>query len=139
MTLTIDLPPELEVQIKEEALKTGVDTTVFILDTLREKLRGGASVTKNLLPHLSEKEARLLLKINEGMDEDLYEEYKSLTAKRQAETLTSQEHAHLIVLTNQREIENARRMERLAELARLRKVSLRQVMKQLGIVPPTHA
>ena len=138
MTLTLDLTPELKAQVEEEAARTGVDAVAFVMDALREKLRSGTQRPSSLPSRLSKEETALLLKVNEGMAENLVAEYKALTAKRQAETLTPQEHIRLIELTNQREVENARRMEYLAQLARLRNISLREAMKQLGIVSPGH-
>jgi len=59
-----------------------------------------------------------------------------LIAKRRAETLTPDEHAALIALSDQIEDLNARRVECLAELARLRQLSLSELMQQLGLKLP---
>jgi hypothetical protein len=57
-------------------------------------------------------------------------------AKRQAEALTDEEHAELTALSNYIEELNARRMQRLAELAHLRGITLRELLERLGIAPP---
>ncbi len=90
-------------------------------------------------PHLSRAEADLLLKINQGLPPDVQQRYSDLQAKRDAETLTPEEHAELMILSDQAEALNTQRIQALAELAQLRHTSLTQVMKDLGIRTPSHA
>lgn len=59
--------------------------------------------------------------------------YDELVAKRQDETLTSEEHAELLHLTNEIELLNAKLMENLVALANIRQVSLPQLMQDLGM------
>ena len=59
--------------------------------------------------------------------------------KRDAETLTPEEHAELIRLVNEVEIWNARRLEAVAELARLRGVRFPDLVRELGLGAPAHA
>ena len=73
---------------------------------------------------LPQAEAELLQKINQGIPSDTQKNYDELIAKRQAETLTPEEHSELLRLTEQIEKLQAQRLESLAELARLRKTSL---------------
>ncbi|MBI3913009.1 MAG: STAS/SEC14 domain-containing protein [Chloroflexi bacterium] len=84
-------------------------------------------------------EAELLLKINEGISPEIQARYNELIAKRQAETLTPDEYAELLRLTQQVEKLEVRRVEYLAELARLRGTSLPALMEILGIRPPAYA
>ena len=84
-------------------------------------------------------ESELLLKINEGVPFDIQKRYNELTAKRQAEILTPDEYEELLRLTQQVEKLEARRVEYLAELARLRGISLTALMENLGIRPPAYA
>ena len=56
-----------------------------------------------------------------------------------ATTLTPAEHHELMALTNEVELWNAGRIERVAELARRRNVPLRQMMDELGLAPPPDA
>ena len=88
---------------------------------------------------LPQAEAELLLKINQGITSDTQKYYDELIAKRQAETLTLDEHSELLHLTEQIEKLQAQRIEYLAELARLRKTSLTALMESLGIQMPTYA
>jgi hypothetical protein len=84
---------------------------------------------------LSREEAALLQQINKGLPEEVWQRYRALVARRRAETLTPEEHKELIELSDRMEEVNARRMEHLVELARLRRMSLEAVMQQLGIRP----
>lgn len=90
-------------------------------------------------PSLPQAEAELLLKINQGVPPEIQRRYDELIAKRQAESLTPNEYEELLRLTDEIEKLEARRVEYLVELARLRKTSLTELMKQLGIRPPDYA
>lgn len=87
-------------------------------------------------PRIPAAEADLLLRINAGLPDDLRRRYDDLAAKRGAETLTPDEYAELLRLTENVERRQADRVAALAELARLRGVSLAAVMNQLGIRAP---
>jgi hypothetical protein len=94
---------------------------------------------KRQAPSLPRAESELLLKINEGVPRDIQTRYNELIAKRQAETLTPDEYEELLKLTQEVEKLEVRRVEYLAELARLRGTSLTAVMENLGIRPPAYA
>jgi len=90
-------------------------------------------------PSLPPREAELLAKINQGLPVALTSRYHKLIDKRRADTIAEDEYEELLQLTDQVEILHAQRIEHLAELARLRGISLAEVMQQLGIQPPTNA
>lgn len=90
-------------------------------------------------PSLPEEEARLLQKINQGLPPAVQQRYDELTAKRRAETLTPQEHQELLALIDRIEQADAERVQSLAELARLRNVTVTTLMAQLGIRRPAYA
>jgi hypothetical protein len=138
MTLTIDLPPELEGRIREEAARAGLDTGTFIRNTLEERVHHAAN-TAAAPAHLPRTEADLLQKINEGLPPEMWQRYHELVARRRAETLTPEEQAELIALSDRVEAANTRRIEHLIELARLREISLEALMDQLGIKAPGYA
>jgi len=133
MTITLELPAEFEAQLRQEADRADLDTKGYILETLRERLR------LSRVPHLSKTESDLLQEINQGMPETDWQRYNELIAKRQAETITAHELDELIGISEEREEANARRMENLVALARLRRQSLDTVMKDLGIQAPSYA
>ncbi len=90
-------------------------------------------------PGLPRVESELLLKINEGIPSDVQKRYNELIAKRQAEVLTPDEYEELLQMVQQVEKLEARRVEYLAELARLRGMALTTLMENLGIRPPAYA
>jgi hypothetical protein len=138
MTLTIDIEPELEAELRQEAARTGQDARHFIVNTLKERLRGNRQRVSAAPPHLSPGEADLLQRINEGPPPETWQQYNALVAKRRSGTLTPDEHATLIALSNQVEEANARRIGYLVELARLRGTSLPALMDDLGIPTPSY-
>ncbi|MEZ4730970.1 MAG: hypothetical protein R3E79_27945 [Caldilineaceae bacterium] len=85
---------------------------------------------------LAHQEAVLLQQINLGIAPATWQRYDLLKAKRRAATLTDTEHSELIVLGDQIELANARRVAALIQLAQLRHTSLEELMGQLGIQPP---
>ena len=136
MTMTINLPPELERGLQDEAAKEGLAPDRFVLDTLEERLhkrRAGQDV-----PHLSQVESELMQRINEGLPEETWLRYHALVAKRKAGTLTSEQHQELILLSDQVEMDYAQRLGLVLELARLRGMSLEAQMKTLGIPQYTY-
>lgn len=135
MTLTIDLKPELEARLRAEAARHGVDAQAFVLRALEERLghAGGAATA------LSAKEAELLAQVSLGMPADVWRRYHALVGKRDDAILTPAEHAELIELSDRIEEANARRVGPLVELARLRGVTLAELMAHLGITPATPA
>lgn len=87
---------------------------------------------------LTHDEAELLLKINKGLSSAVQQRLDELISKRQAQALTAAEHRELIQLTEQSEKIDADRLQHLLALAALRKVSLDEVMQQLGLQPIPH-
>ncbi len=132
MTLIIDLRPELEAQLKDEAAKTGIDAGTLVIRALEERLQRNRQIVPS---HLSQEETDLFEKINQGLSESIWQEYHALIAKRRAETLTEEEHAHLIEISDRIEQTHAERMAHLAELARQRQTPLKALMEQLGVKP----
>lgn len=90
-------------------------------------------------PSLSQSETELLLKINQGIPHHLQLRYDELIIRRRAEILTPEEQRELLELTAQVEAIEAKRIEDMAELARLRRTTLPSLMKELGIQPPVYA
>lgn len=133
MTLTLDIATDLEHQILQEAQRRGLDAKSFVLDLLRETLASRATSQGTL------RESELLEEINRGFPEEVWARYKELIAKRQAETLSAEEHSELIGLIDRIEVANAHRIECLAELATRRQVPLRKLMVEMGIEPSVDA
>jgi hypothetical protein len=157
MTLTLEISPELEEALRATASRQGLPLDRYVLNVLEERVVREMDWTENSCPAggppvrrppgdkperaavLPRVEAELLQKINEGLPEATWERYRSLKAKRDAEALTEEEHAELLRLVNEIELRNARRLEVVGELARLRGVRLPDLVKQLGLMPSPDA
>lgn len=89
-------------------------------------------------PSLSMPEAELLLAVNEPIPPIIQARCSELISRRDAETLTPAEYEELLRLTEEVEALDAIRVERLAELARLRGRTLLELMADLGLRPVDH-
>lgn len=132
--ITLDLSPELEAQLRAEAAKQGLDPQRYILETLHTRLATNQTPT-NYLPTA---EADLLQRINLGLSNEMWDEYYILIDKRQAETLTANEHHRLLEISDHIEALNVSRIQALVQLAGLRQQSLENVMDELGIKSIIH-
>ena len=65
--------------------------------------------------------------------------YYALIDRRRDETLTEAEHGELIALTDRVEQAHVARLEKVFELARLKGVEVKVLMKQLGLGNPGNA
>jgi hypothetical protein len=92
--------------------------------------------TSRYVPHLSSEETRMLEQIRNAIPTDVQAHFAGLLDKRDALTLTDDEHGELIGLTDVIENLEAKRVSLLGELARYRGVRLEQVMQDLGINTP---
>lgn len=94
---------------------------------------------KREAPSLSKAETALLININQGASAGDLARYETLVAKRDEETLSPQEHAELLHLTQQFEALQASRVGYLAQLAAIRSIPLTQLVDDLGIRTPDYA
>lgn len=137
MSITLELEPELEQQLREAAAQVGLSPDRYIAGTLQQYLRFLAA-HQSPKQYLSSDEATLLININRSLSAIEWSTYQELLAKRQAETLTSNEQDTLIALSDQIEATNVQRITYLVELARLRNTKLDVVMRELGLKPVVH-
>lgn len=133
MTITLDIATDLERQILQQAQRRGIDASSYVLDLLQKTL-ASIEASKSAL-----NESELLEEVNRGFPPKVWHRYRELIAKRQAETMTPEEHAELISLIDRIEVANAHRIEFLAELATRRQVPLRELMTEMGIQPSVDA
>jgi hypothetical protein len=88
---------------------------------------------------LSGQESRLIKRINRGLPDEVGRRFAQLSRKRTKKTLTSAEQAELLKLTHEAESRDVERARALLELAKLRRVPIRMLMKQMGIkAAPLH-
>ena len=138
MTILIDMPPELESQLRRAAALAGLAPDAYIVQTLHEQLTPQQSSPANG-ERLTHTEAQLLIDINQSLADIPWPRYHLLVAKRQAETLTSEEQQELIALSDAIENANVQRMKYVAELARLRNTTVAALIEALGLKPVPHA
>ena len=89
-------------------------------------------------PGLSEREAEILIQISQGLPSVKQERLNELITKRRAGTIMAKELRELKGLTDQIEQFDAERLKLLTELAQLRNVPLRKLIKELGLKPAPH-
>ena len=87
---------------------------------------------------LSKQEADLLLNINNLPSPQADARYQELLAKRQEDKLTKSEYQELITLSDRYEQYDTERIKHLVQLAKLRKVTLTNLMDQLEIPQSTY-
>jgi hypothetical protein len=131
-TIALELTPELEQQIQDEAAKQGLELKHYILKTLSQNLSSVQLQPKPL------SEFDLLQKISIGLSPETWDSYHALINKRRVELLNIEEEAKLIEISDRIEQANIQRLNILIELAKLRNTSLIELMQDLGIKPPEY-
>ena len=132
--------PTIQVQ-SEVSLDALLDSVAQLDTTDLEQFadRVLAIRAKRRAPNLPNREANLLQQINQAVSAELQSRFDDLVQRREAGILTHEEHQELLQMVDVVEQIDVRRMEALAELAQLRNVPLRELMKQLGILTSSHA
>lgn len=120
--MTVTLTPDTQARLLAAARargKTPDEVVAFLLNALPADAREGD----------------LLREIGQGLPETFWNRYRLLAARRQEETLTPDEQAELVGLTDQTEELTLRRTRALVELSHRRGVPLRTLVQQMGIRP----
>ena len=127
MNITLDVSPELEGQLQQAARAQGIDVNTYLLDSARLRLR------PDVLP---EAEASMLQAINAPLAPEARKERDALLAEQAQRELTAEEQTALADLIDAVEMANAQRWQALADLARLRGLSLAEIARDLEIPLP---
>jgi hypothetical protein len=90
---------------------------------------------KKLPTVLTQNETELLKKINTGAPSVIQKRNNFLVKKRNKETLNEEEYQELLELTAYMENLGVKRLENLLELAKLRNLSLDEIIEQLQLKP----
>ena len=117
--------------LRAAAQLSSVELEQFVSDVLAlraQRVSAGPAVS----------EAELLQRIRQPVPDGLRQRYRELIGKRRAETLTPEEHAELMRLTDQMENADAERVRALGQLAQRRNKSLTEVMQELSIQAPPY-
>ena len=115
MTLTITLQPEYEAQFRGEAQRAGIPLEQWIAQRALE--------------------TDLLWRIRLAAPETETRTLHSLLTKQKTKPLSNEERHQLQTILDERELRGAQRLEDLIQLARLRGVTVPNIMEQLGISP----
>jgi hypothetical protein len=103
------------------------------IDLAMQKL---IELRKQKLPSvLSIEETEILKNINRGVPDEINSRYNALKEKRNQESLTEEEHKELIELTGYMEQHDVERLQSLMELAKIRNISLEELIKNLELKP----
>ena len=124
MSVTITLPEDLEHRVIEDAARQGLPVEELVNRELR-----------NLWPPQEPSESKLLTEINDGFPPSFWERYKTLRARLDEHTLVGPDHDDFLKMVDQVEQKQATRLEALAQLAKLRGVSLPAIIRSLGLEP----
>jgi len=137
MSITLQINPALEQQLRERAAQKGVGVERYV-QSLLEKI-SSTEMDDLPAPKLEKRESELLQKISLGLSADFWEKYRALVVTKENRPLTEPERATFIEMTDQIEAANAGRMKYLIELAQVRQIPLLQLMAQLGIKAGNYA
>jgi hypothetical protein len=130
MHLTIELPYDLETQLREQAHQKGKALNQYITSLIQDKI-GSAKPTAS---SLTADETRLFIIINKGFSDEFWTRLHCLDKNRLQLTLTETERVELLTMTEQMEVANLERMKALIELAAIRQTDLDTLMTQLGLI-----
>jgi hypothetical protein len=129
MHLNLELPNDLETQLRHEAHQKGTAINQYVVNLIQEKI----GYSKPKTPTLSQEETALFQIINKGFSEDFWKRFRQLNKKRQAETMTETERQELIGMNDKLEAENVERIKALIQLSKIRKTGLKSLMAELGL------
>jgi len=129
MSLTIQLPGSLEQQIRDNAARQGVSLEKYVTDVLLSDI---SLKSQSLEQEITEEELLLRIRLTVVPEHELSEYYR-LSALNEAGQLGEAEYQKLVSLTHHVEVIHAERMHYVAAWARLRDMSLRQAMSELGL------
>ena|ERR1051325_6029240 len=128
---------QVEAQLSsEELLKAVEQLSAQELERFFDKIVEMRAQQK--APRLTLQESELLARINQPIARDTRQRYHDLIEKRRASLLNEAEYEELLRLTDEIEKADAERVRSLVELARVRNLSLDDLIKQLGIQAPPY-
>lgn len=129
---------QVEVQLSSaELLRSAEQLNPQELEELVARLL--ALQAERKAPRLARAETELLERINRATPAEAQRRFDELNRKRRSEGLTAAEQNELMPLIEQMEAFDVQRVEALSELAQLRRLSLKALMKELQIRTPAYA
>lgn len=128
MSITIQIPTDIEKLLLEYTNQKGLPIDDWVSDLVKQKLEEERVLSED----------KLLQKINLGISSNTWKRYYVLIEKRDNYSLTETEYVEINAISDKMEEVNAERITYLIKLAELRKVSLDTVMEQLQIQKPSY-
>jgi len=135
MSITIQINPATERRLRADAEKKGVSLDQYVASFLERHFPSGRLDSLSV----SKREAELLQKINLDISPETWADYFRLKEKRLQRSITEAELDHLQNIAEKIELANAKRLEVLLELSKIRGIPLRELMKELGLNQDSHA
>ncbi|MEZ4963228.1 MAG: hypothetical protein R2830_25630 [Saprospiraceae bacterium] len=130
---TIEIKPKVKVGLNE--ILDGISQLdVKELESFFNRV--GTLLAHRKTQHLTESEFQLLSEINKSLPPNHRQRYLKLKEKRGQAGLSEAEQQELLAMSDEIERIGVRRLECLVELAKLRSISLDELMEQLGIKAP---
>jgi len=130
MSVSITLPNELEQFLQTHAQQVGIPMETLLTRTIIERWDA-----MRRAPSLPESETDLLLRLQSLFPAEQTREYRALCESSDARELSESDRERLLLLIEQRDFQNAERLQIVAKLAELRGMPLRDMMTALGIQP----
>lgn len=132
MSITIQIESSLENRLREGAANRGLSIEQMLAALIERSFPPRQTAAARRLK-VSKREAELLQKINLDIAPEVWATYHELKSKRQQLKLSPNELTHFQEITEQIELANAEWLAVLLELSKIRHVSLRQLMLDLGL------
>lgn len=128
MTLILQLPDQLEQNLRAQAALQGVSLEYFVKNLLANEVMSGSS---DEIDNYTEEE--LLQLIQTGPDAVIFEEYKKLKAVFESGKIQDAARDRLQMLHEIMEAAHAKRMHYFVLLSRLRKVDLDDLLNEYSL------
>jgi hypothetical protein len=132
MSHTITLPDDLDTWLQKQANRLGISVENLLKHTIEERWDAASRA-----PSLSKRESELLLQIQTIFPEEETQEFHALCRRHdeEKEAFTDTERIRYRELIHLREKQNAVRLRALGELAKIRGVSLDEIIVDLHLEP----
>ena len=128
MSLVIDLPPDVETQVRQAAEAKGVDISTFLRNAAAPFLLPSG-------PPEWMSESDLLKCINQGFSEKFWNRFRVLSAKCSDGSMSPRQQKEFLAMTDETEKRAVERLTYLVELAKRRGTTYLALMDKMGLHP----
>jgi hypothetical protein len=128
MSIKIDLPLEIEKQLEANAKVLGLSPEEYVLLLIKTDIKTPEEIQRR-------QELMLLQQINQGFDDEFWSRYSHLLKLRDLNQIDGNQYDELCQMIECIELENAKRIGLVVQLAELRQQPFEDIFKDLGIKP----